>query len=51
MANETLQAHGTYYMDDQMVILSVGGLRWVPGCQVETVFSVAGNSSKSPIGN
>ena len=48
MANETLQAHGTYYMDGQMVILSVGCHRWVLGCRVETV-SVWRETLQSPL--
>jgi len=31
VANEMLPAHDTYYMDDRMVVLSVGTLCWVYG--------------------
>jgi hypothetical protein len=50
MANEMLQAHDTYYMDDRMVVLSVGTLCWIARHLVEFFSSVAEDSSKSLVG-
>ena len=50
MENEKSQAHSTYYMDDRMIILSVGALRRTPRNVDELLPSVAGYSLEPLIG-
>ena len=48
MANETLQAHDTYYMDGRMIILSVRGSAGFPNIAVKPI-SVWRETLQNPV--